>query len=127
MKNANLVLTELQHDPKKKQHYNLKPHTPMIITLRPFIREFLSIEILDKQMPAVIKIGGVREGFNVFVSTISKFPTEDSNQGKFQNNKRMEFSIPNSRANKFKQHVLYICIESLNLTHMRVNVGFGQD
>ena len=74
----------------------------MIITLRPFIREFLSIEILDKQMPAVIKIGGVREGFNVFVSTISKFPNEDSNQGKFYSQKRMEFSMPNPKANKFK-------------------------
>jgi hypothetical protein len=78
-------------------------------------------------MPAVIKLGGVREGFNVFVSTISKFPSEDSNQGKYENNKRMEFSIFNSKSNKFKQHMLYICVESVKLTSMRINVGFGVD
>jgi hypothetical protein len=102
MKNASLVLTELQHDPKKKQHFFLKPSAPIIIAVRPFIREYLAIEIMEKQMPAVIKLGGVREGFNVFVSTISKFPSEDSNQGKYENNKRMEFSIFNAKSNKFK-------------------------
>jgi hypothetical protein len=49
------------------------------MTVRPFLREYLSIEIFEKQMPAVIKIGGIREGFNVFVSTISKYPDEESN------------------------------------------------
>jgi hypothetical protein len=77
MKNASLVLTE--HHDTKKQHFYLKPSTPIIIAVRPFIREYLQIEIMEKQMPALIKLGGVREGFNVFVSTISKFPSEDSN------------------------------------------------
>jgi hypothetical protein len=79
MKNASLVLTELQHDPKKKQHLFLRPNIPVMIGLKPFIREFLVIEILDKPMPAFIKIGGIRDDFYVFVSTISKYPDEDSN------------------------------------------------
>jgi len=39
----------------------------------------------------------------------------------------MEFSIFNAKSNKFKQHMLYICVESVNLTQMRINVGFGLD
>lgn len=78
-------------------------------------------------MPAMIKVGGVREGYKVFMSTINKHPEEESNQGKYENSKRMEFSIFNSKSNKFKQHMLYICIESVNLTQMRINVTFGAD
>jgi hypothetical protein len=61
----------------------LKATIPSIIGLKPFIREYLQIDILDRLMPAMIKVGGIRDDFNVFLSTISKYPNEESNQGRY--------------------------------------------
>jgi len=45
LKSTCLVLTDLMDDPKKKNHFQLRPAAPVHIKMKPFVKEYVQIDI----------------------------------------------------------------------------------
>jgi hypothetical protein len=63
-------------DPANKTLLNISPMVPLTLMMKPYIREFLQIELNGKQMPANIKFQGSKDIFNIYISTSDQYPDE---------------------------------------------------
>ncbi len=98
--------------------------------MKPFVKEYVQIDIQFKLMPAVIKLAGVRDDVSVFLSTSAKYPDEGACQAVYHNQRRIEFSMSagiEERNAKFTKQYLYLAVESACETLMRLSVLFGNE
>ena len=129
LKKTHGVLMDLHDRPSMKQHLGLKPAAPLFLRVKPFVKEFLQIEIFNKLEPAVLRIGGLKEETSVYLSTNEAYPDSANCQSIHLNKKRIEFTSAQGKERnaKFTRQFLYVCVESSNEIDLKVTISFGND
>ena len=99
---------------------------PASIALNPYIKEYIEIDILGKLQPCNIRFLGMRDVFNVYLSTSEAFPDETATTHKGQ--RLITFSTSSDdKDTKFTRSSLYLCIESGTSVAIKATVAFGPD
>ena len=74
-----MVLQDMKDATANKEHHILRAIAPVNILFRPFIKEYIAIDLYHKAQPAIIRISGNRGEYTVYLSNTSKYPGEESN------------------------------------------------
>jgi len=96
------------------------------LTLTPYIKEYIEIDILGRLQPCNIRFAGIRDVFNAYLSTSEPLPDETATTYKGQ--RLITFSTSSDgRDTKFSRNSLYLCIESGTTASIKATVAFGPD
>jgi hypothetical protein len=92
LKHTHLVLQDQRA--AQKVHFHLKPALPISVLVKPFIKEFVQIDIQNKPQPAIIRVlaNGLKEkDVILYFSTGERHPDERTCQNMFKHQSKIEF------------------------------------
>ena len=120
-----MVLRDMRDASGSKEHHILKAVAPINILFRPFMKEYIAIDLYHKAQPAIIRISGSRGEHTVYLSNTSKYPDEETNQSCFKNQYRIEYRIKgasDTQNSKFYKRSLYLSLETEVEANIRISV-----
>ena len=74
-----MVLQDVRELGVKKDHLILKHTAALNFLIKPFIKEYVAIEIYNKPQPVILRISGNRGDICVAVSNTNKYPDDVNN------------------------------------------------
>ena len=63
----------------QKDHLILKHTAPLSVIVKPFVKEYVVIDILGKPQPVILRLSGNRGDITVAVSNTNKYPDDVNN------------------------------------------------
>lgn len=129
LKDTHTTLYDAKDHPRNKKHFTLKPSMAASINLNPYVKEYIEVDIYGRYQPCIIRFLGIRDVFNVYLSTSEAFPDETATAHHGQ--RLIAFSTTGANANdkdaKFTRSSLYLCLESSSAVNVKATVAFGHD
>lgn len=126
LKDTHTTLFDAKDHPRNKKHIILRPSMAASVHLNPYIKEYIEIDILGKLQPCNIRFSGMKDVFNVYLSTSEAFPDETATI--HRGAKQITFSTcGDAKDAKFTRSSLYLCLESGAPAHVKATVAFGPE